>query len=42
MQASAAGKSKVNTTLGSTPLVAVLENNDIIKFDSKVKFTVKN
>lgn len=42
MVANAAGKSKENTTLGSTPLEITLEDKDIIKFDSKVKFTAKN
>ncbi|MBQ3125087.1 MAG: hypothetical protein IJC09_06695 [Clostridia bacterium] len=42
MVASAAGKSKINTTLGSTPIEVTLETNDVIKFDSKVKFTSFN
>lgn len=42
MVASSDGKSKVNTTLGSTPLEISLEQNDIVKFDSKVKFTAIN
>lgn len=42
MVASSAGKSKINTTLGSTPLDIVLEENDVIKFDSKVKFISSN
>ncbi len=39
MVATSSGKSKVNTTLTSTPLLVELNNNDIVKFDSKVKFT---
>lgn len=39
MVATSGGKSKVNTSLTSTPLLVELENNDIVKFDSKVKFT---
>lgn len=42
MAATAAGKSKINTTLGSTPTEVTLEKNDVIKFDSKVKFTSLN
>lgn len=42
MVANAAGKSKENTTLGSTPLKITLEDKDIIKFDSKVKFNAIN
>ena len=42
MVASADGKSKVNTTLGSTPLEVTIEATDVIKFDSKVKFTSAN
>lgn len=42
MAANAAGKSKINTTLGSTPTEVTLEKNDVIKFDSKVKFTSLN
>lgn len=42
MVASAAGKSKINTTLGSTPTEVTLDKNDVIKFDSKVKFTSLN
>ncbi len=39
MVASSNGKSKLNTSLTSTPLVIELENYDVVKFDSKVKFT---
>ncbi len=39
MVATVNGKSKVNTTLTSTPLLVELQNNDVVKFDSKVKFT---
>lgn len=39
MVATSGGKSKLNTSLTSTPLVIELENYDIVKFDSKVKFT---
>lgn len=39
MVATSAGKSKVNVSLGSTPIEVYLENNDIVKFDSKVKFS---
>lgn len=42
MVASSDGKSKVNTTLTSAPLEVTLEQNDIVKFDSKVKFTSAN
>lgn len=42
MIANAAGKSKLNTTLSSTPIEIQLEANDVIKFDSKVKFTSNN
>ncbi len=42
MVATASGRSKVNTTLGSTPLEIKLDNNDVVKFDSKVKFTTLN
>ena len=42
MVATASGRSKVNTTLGSTPLQITLDNNDVVKFDSKVKFTTLN
>ena len=42
MVATPSGKSKVNTTLGSTPLEITLDSGDIVKFDSKVKFTSAN
>ena len=42
MVASASGKSKINTTIGSTPIEISLDKNDVIKFDSKVKFTSMN
>lgn len=42
MVASSDGKSKVNTTLTSAPIEVALEQNDIVKFDSKVKFTSAN
>ena len=38
----AAGKSQINTTLTSSPLEVTLEANDIIKFNSNVKFTLAN
>ncbi len=37
-----AGKSKINTTLGSTAQDVTLENNDIMKFTSRVKFSSLN
>lgn len=39
MVASAGGVSKVNVSLGSTPIEINLEANDKVQFDSKVKFT---
>lgn len=42
MVATAAGKSKINTTIGSTPIEISLDKNDVVKFDSKVKFTSLN
>lgn len=42
MVATSDGKSKINTTLGSTPLEVILDSGDIVKFDSKVKFTSSN
>lgn len=42
MVATPNGKSKLNTTLGSTPLEVTLDSGDIVKFDSKVKFTSAN
>lgn len=39
MVATSAGKSKINTTLSTTPVEIELENNDIVKFDSKIKLT---
>ena len=42
MVATSAGKSKINTTLGSTPLPVTLDDNDVLKFDGKVKFTSAN
>lgn len=42
MIANAAGKSKLNTTLSSTPIEIKLETNDVVKFYSKVKFTSNN
>ena len=38
MVASKSGKSKIKTTLGSTPLEVTLEEGDIVKIDNKVKF----
>ena len=38
----AQGKAKINTTLSSTALNIVLEDNDIMKFFAKVKFTSAN
>ena len=38
----AQGKSKINTTLSSSPLEVTLEANDIIKFNANVKFTLAN
>ena len=40
--ASSSGKSKINITLGSTPLEVTLSQDDVIKFDGKVKFTPMN
>ena len=42
MLSSSNGKSKINTTLGSTPIDVTLEDNDILKFESKVKFVSAN
>lgn len=42
MLSSSNGKSKINTILGSTPIDATLEDNDILKFESKVKFVSPN
>ena len=39
MVASAGGVSKINVSLGSTPIVVNLEANDKVQFDSKVKFS---
>lgn len=39
MVATSSGKSKMNISLGTTPVLVDLSNNDIVKFDSKVKFT---
>ena len=38
----AAGKSKINTTLTASPLEVTLEEKDIMKFNAKVKFTSAN
>ncbi len=40
--ANASGKSKINTTMGNTPLEVTLEDNDIMKFNGKMKFTSAN
>ncbi len=42
MVATSDRKSKVNTTLGSTPLEITLDSGDRVKFDNKVKFTSAN
>ena len=42
MVASSSGISKLNTTLGSTPIEITLSQNDVVKFESKVKFTPIN
>ena len=42
MVATASGRSKINTTLKNTPLEVTLSANDVVKFDSKVKFTALN
>lgn len=39
MVASSKGKSKLNTTLSSTPLEISLDAGDVVKFDGKVKFS---
>ncbi len=39
MIATSSGKSKLNVSLTSTPLEVELEETDVLKFDSKVKFT---
>lgn len=39
MVATSSGKSKVNVSLTSTPLEVELEERDVVKFGSKVKFT---
>lgn len=42
MTADSSGKSKMNITLGSTAVEVTLYQDDVIKFDSKVKFTPKS
>lgn len=39
MVATSSGKSKINVALSSTPLEVYLEERDVVKFGSKVKFT---